>query len=133
MPTIATAIPMPVAAFMTLSSTGIWKPSPSPLREFRGVDGRRTQLRHGPAGVLALILAALHGAREDFHTVSAHRLADALRRLGDNDLGARSERYHRVGVTLDGDDQIWIQMEELELVPESMQGDHFFQFLGPLK
>ena len=82
-----------------------------------------------PPRVLALVLAALHGAGEDLDAIRAHRLADALRRLRDDDLGAGGERDHRVGVTLDGDDQVGIQMEELELVPESVQGDHC-QFLG---
>ncbi len=44
--------------------------------------------------------------------------------LGDHDLGGGGERHDGVGGRLDGDDQVWVELERLVGVSEPVEGDH---------
>src|SRR3954469_22959381 len=61
-------------------------------------------------------IAALPPGRiRDRHPPVAHQLADLLRRLRDDDARAGRELDDRVGVCLDGHDQVGVQMQRLGL------------------
>src|SRR4051812_20935692 len=110
-PANATPIPIEVEAFMG----GL--PAYLPNRLSPGkINGALVRLARRLDGADDRRLAAIApGGVRDRHAPVAHEARDVVRRLGHDHSRAGGERDHGVGMGLDRDDQVGVQVERLGL------------------
>src|SRR4051812_26901157 len=106
-PTAATAIPIPVAAFMTYPR---WSSAVCPRTSPQGDDPGRV----GPAERVGQKPPAPGGDLLD----------DLLHRLGDDDARPRGEHDRRVRHRLDRHDEVGVELEGHVALSESVELDH---------
>jgi len=89
----------------------------------RAVGQQRGARAHGMARG-AQRPTKVHSSGEHRDALRAHLLGDPLGRLGNDDLVTVGERDDRVGRRLDDQDQLGVELEGLQHMPKSVQGDH---------
>src|SRR3954453_9119367 len=106
-PTAATAIPIPVAAFMTYPG---WSSAVCP---------RSSSERHDPG-----LVGPVPRVGQDAHAPGRHLVDDLLHRLDHDDPVPGGENDRRVRHRLDGHDEVGGEVEGLVALPESVELDH---------
>src|SRR5262245_59423186 len=93
--------------------------SPSGLRLLRMTEGEVHDLGERRRG-----LALLERIGDDARPPLDDQVADLFRRLADDELGGVRERHHRVRMSLDGLDEVRVEVEGLGRLVEAMKFDH---------